>query len=659
MEEKIKKLIVELNAASDAYYGGKEEVMTNFEWDAKFDELSKLEAETGIVFPDSPTQSVSHSDGDDNVAGQKEKHEFPALSLAKTKDIEKLKDWAGDREVNLSWKLDGLTIVATYDNGKISKLLTRGNGEIGTNITFMKDVIRGLPKKIDYKGHLVVRGEAAISYTDFDLINANLPDDQEPYANPRNLASGTLSLDDSHLDVVKERNLTFNAFTLVHIDEPMNSWSERMEYLRKLGFIVVDYEKATKDTLADCVSRWTKLVEDGKMDIPVDGLVICYDDVLYAQGGSITGHHATRAGFAFKWQDEVATTNLRSIVWSCATSVITPVAVFDPVQLEGTTVTRASLCNLSELERLGILDEGKTVVNVIKANKIIPKIVGVVKSEGTLRIPEKCPVCNHPTKIEVGKSGVKILKCSNEDCAAKKIKKFVRFVSKEGMDIDGMSIQTVIRFMNEGYLNSISDIYRLHEHAEAISEMDGFGKRSCEKLMASIEKSKNTDPIHFIKALSIPMIGRDATKKIVGKFGWNGFLKALDDGKSFEDIDGIGEERSKALSLWYADEKNKQLFGELLSILNIKGVEPAGNTASGVCSGLTFVITGDVHHFKNRDEFKEFVESAGGKVAGSVSKKTNYLVNNDAASTSGKNKKAKELGISIITEDEFVAKFKS
>ena len=408
-KQRIEELVKQLNAASAAYYNGQDEIMPNYEWDALFDELTTLEEKTGYIIKDSPTQNAGY---EESGSGQKEPHEYPALSLAKTKQVEELQQWAGVYPIWLSWKLDGLTLVLTYDNGNLVKILTRGNGNLGTNITFLKGAIGGFPQKISYQGHLVVRGEAAISYTDFAQINDMIEDDDEKYANPRNLASGTLNLEDPA--EVKARHVRFHAFTLVHLDEPMVSWGERMHFLEELGFDVVDREATTAQKLPEAIDRWTKLVENGKMDIPVDGLVICYDDTDYAASGSVTGHHATRAGFAFKWQDEAVDTKLKYIEWSCAVSTISPVAVFEPVQIEGTTVSRASLCNISEIERLGIGKE--CTLSVIKANKIIPKCIAVKDAVGAPEIPSQCPVCHAPTKVHVSEnSGTKTLHCTNPD----------------------------------------------------------------------------------------------------------------------------------------------------------------------------------------------------------------------------------------------------
>ena len=643
------ELVKRLNEASEAYYNGREEIMSNYEWDAMFDELVSLEEMTGYILPESPTQNT----GMEENGGEREAHEFPALSLAKTKQISELQKWAEDKSIWLSWKLDGLTLVLTYDNGKLTKILTRGNGTTGTNITYLKNSIKGFPLKIKYQGHLVVRGEATISYTDFELINDTIEDDDEKYANPRNLASGTLSLDDP--EKVKERRVHFHAFTLVYLEEDIVSWGDRMDFLAKEGFAVIDREAFDAQSLPEGIDRWTRKVENGEMDIPVDGLVICYDDTQYASSGSVTGHHATRAGYAFKWQDVSAQSELLYVEWSCAASTISPVAVFKPVSLEGTTVSRASLCNISEMERLGI---GKQcTLEVIKANKIIPKCISVKNAEGTFEVPSNCPVCGAKTQIHISpKSQTKTLHCTNPDCTAKHVKKFTRFVSKSGMDIDGLSIQTMLKFMNEGFIKEFADIYHLSEHAEVIKQMEGFGEKSCANMMRAIEKSRQVKPVNFIYALCIPMIGIDAGKKIIAKDGFEGFLSRLEQGIGFEDIDGIGPEKSGSAMEWYKDDKNQSSLKALLKEVTIEKADIQSD-ASGKCAGLTFVITGEVHYYKNRDEFKAYVEGAGGKVTGSVTSKTSYLVNNDADSGSSKNRKAKELGIPIITEEEFLKQF--
>ena len=649
IKDKIDELVESLNRASKAYYNGADEIMPNYEWDALFDELTQLEEKTGYIRPDSPT----HNAGYEAEAGNREPHEYPALSLAKTKSIEELKKWAGDMPIWLSWKLDGLTLVLTYDGGRLVKILTRGNGTVGSNITFLQDAISGFPKEIPYKGHMVVRGEATISYTDFKLLNDTIEDDDEKYANPRNLASGTLNLDD--VEEVKRRHVVFYAFTLVHIDDDIISWGDRMSYLSDMKFNVVKREATDAAGLDEAVKRWTRDVESGRMDVPVDGLVICYDDTAYAAGGSVTGHHATRAGFAFKWQDEAVDTRLRYIEWSCAVSTISPVAVFEPVQIEGTTVSRASLCNLTEIERLGVGKE--CTLSVIKANKIIPKCIAVKDAVGEVEIPKECPVCHHPTRIFVSKnSGVKTLHCTNPDCTAKNVKKFSRFVSKSGMDIDGLSVQTMLKFINEGFIKQFPDIYHLPEHFEKISSMEGFGEKSCTNMQAAIEKSRHVHPVNLIFALCIPLIGTDAGKKIVNAIGFDGFADRMRNATDFVDIDGIGQEKSGSILEWYASPQNSAMFEALIKELDIEQVD-IKDMSEGSLNGKTFVITGDVHDFANRSEFKAYVESQGGKVTGSVSKKTDYLVNNDTESTSSKNKKAKELGIPIISEDTFIEMF--
>lgn len=646
--DRIRELTSQLNAASAAYYGGQEEIMTNFEWDAGFDELRRLEDETGFSLPESPVQSVGFLPDE---SGQKETHEFPALSLAKTKKLEELQAWAGDRPVWLSWKLDGLTLVLTYDHGSLRRILTRGNGIIGTNITYMKDAIKGFPQKIDYAGHLVVRGEVTISYPDFSKVNAELDEEEEKFANPRNLASGTLSLDIKHIETVKRRRLHFHAFTLVYCEDAPISWGARMDWLEASGFTVVERELTNRDSLPEAVGRWTERVTN--YDQPVDGLVITYDDTEYASGGSVTGHHATRAGFAFKWQDSSAETILDHIVWSCAASSITPVAVFQPVQLEGTTVSRASLVNISELERLGIGADGKTKLEIIKANKIIPKVVAVLQKEGEYTVPDTCPVCGASTEIATSESGTKTLHCKNHDCPAKHLKRFARFVSKDGLDIDGMSIETIRDFVSAGFLHEYADLWHLSKYAEAIEKMDGFGAKSCEKLLAAIEKSRNVKPEYLLNALSIPLIGIDAARRIIRATGWKGFMDRTAEA-GFADIDGIGPEKSSAIMAWM--KQNRQILDNLLRELQIQENAPQQENI-GRCKGLTFVITGDVYRFKNRDDFKAYVDLQGGKVAGSISGKTDYLVNNNMTSTSTKNKKAQSLGIPIISEDEFIVRF--
>lgn len=647
----MKQLVEQLNNASQAYYNGEAELMSDYEWDSKFDQLKLLEDETGIVLPDSPTNKVS----EDSISGKKEPHEFPALSLAKTKSVADLEKWAGNKPIWISWKLDGLTLVVTYDDGKLTKIVTRGDGHIGTNITHLAPAIKGVLPKISEKGHLVIRGEAVISYEDF---NNFLLETESDYANPRNLASGSLTLKD--VDEVKLRHIQWIPFTLVYSDQEILSWGQRMEYLEKLGFQTVEHrfiENPTSVNIQEKIDEFTQKVTHKKQPFPVDGLVITYDDTQYASTGSVTGHHATRAGYAFKWQDEYAETVLDHIEWSCAASTISPVAVFQPVELEGTTVQRASLCNISECERLGIGDAG-TKLQVIKANKIIPKVIKITEKVGVLNIPDKCPVCGAEAHVVLSESGTKKLHCSNADCTAKQLKKFARFVSKDGINIDGISEQTVSTFINHGWIRDYADFYHLKDFAYQITSLDGFGKKSVSKLLESIEKSRNTDSRHLLYALSIPLCGFDVAKRLLSKYT---FKELMETAKTslFDDVfastDGIGPEKSARFVNWFKDDKNYLKVSNLLKELDVKEVEVA--EVGTKCAGQTFVITGDVYHYKNRNELKAYIESQGGKVTGSVSKSTTYLINNDAESQSSKNKKAHQLGISIITEEQFREKF--
>lgn len=656
MEEKLlqmKSLVERLNQASDSYYNGKGELMTDYEWDALFDQLKRLEEETGEILPDSPTNRVS----EDSIVGKKEEHEFAALSLAKTKQVSDLVKWAEDRPIWISWKLDGLTLVVTYDGGKLTKIVTRGNGHIGTNITHLAPAISGIPGTISEKGHLVVRGEAVISYTDFEQF---IIESEGDYANPRNLASGSLTLKD--IEEVKQRHIQWIPFTLVYTERELTSWGERMQMLKDLGMNPVERERIDHPTTENIqleIDKFTEKVTSKKNPFPVDGLVICYDDTAYAATGSVTGHHATRAGFAFKWQDEHADTVLDHIEWSCAASTITPVAVFKPVELEGTTVQRASLCNVSECERLGIGDKG-TRLQVIKANKIIPKVINITEVVGSFVIPNECPVCHAPAVVRESESGTKTLHCTNAACPAKQLKKFARFVSKEGINIDGISEQTVWKFINHGFIREYADFYKLKNYAFEISCFEGFGKKSVSNLLESVEKSRHTDGRHLLYALNIPLCGGDVAKKLLSRYKVKELIETarlsmFDD--EFASIDGIGPEKSAKFIAWFKDDVHFQHVQHLLSELIIEEQEPV--ETGNKCQGLTFVVTGDVHHYKNRNELKAYIESQGGKVTGSVSKSTNFLINNDAASQSSKNKKAHELNIPIITEDEFIEKFRS
>ena len=658
---RMEQLVRELNEASDAYYNGRGERMTDYEWDARFDELKRLEQETGTTLPDSPTQKVS----EDSITGQKEEHEFAALSLAKTKQSAELVKWAEGLPIWISWKLDGLTLVVTYDDGRLTKVVTRGNGHIGTNITHLAKAINGIPQQIAYQGHTVIRGEAVISYDDFEKF---LMESGEDYANPRNLASGSLTLKD--VEEVKQRHIQWIPFTLVHIDDDILSWGDRMVWLEQQGFQTVEHERVEHpgiDAVENVINAFTEKVTSKQNPYPVDGLVICYDDTEYAQTGSVTGHHATKAGLAFKWQDEAADTVLQEIEWSCAASTISPVAIFRPVELEGTTVKRASLCNISECERLGIGTKG-TEISVIKANKIIPKVIKVIRTEGTLEIPHECPVCHANTEIRISEaSGTKTLHCTNPECPAKQLKKFARFVSKEGMNIDGISEQTLAKFINLGWVSEYADIYDLRSHIRDLANMEGFGEKSASNIMRSIDRSANVEAHRLLYALNIPLCGLDVCKRLLSAYPLDELVAEAvkETGDLFEPyqeassvfahVNGIGPEKSASFVNWFRDDHNRQRYQRLREKIQVSQVanEPSGS----LCEGLTFVVTGDVHHYKNRNELKAYIESQGGKVASAVSGSTSFLINNDVTSTSGKNQKAHQLGIPIISEDEFMERF--
>ena len=648
--ERMRDLVARLNAAAKVYYQGEDEIMTNFEYDALYDELVALEEKTGVVLSGSPTVQVGYETLSELP---KEAHIAPMLSLGKTKEREELVQWLTSREGLLSLKLDGLSVILTYQNGFLVKALTRGNGEIGEVITNNAKTFKNIPAKIPYTGTLVIRGEALIRYSDFKVLNESFSDIQEKYKNPRNLCSGTVR--QLNNEITAKRNVHYYVYNLIQSDPEIkfDYKEEELIWLDKQGFDTVPYKKVTGKNILSAIDDFSETITNG-FDLPSDGLVLTYDDISYSRSLGRTAKFP-RDSIAFKWQDESVETKLDYIEWSCAVSTISPVAVFEPVQIEGTTVSRASLCNLSEIERLGIGKE--CTLEVIKANKIIPKCIAVKDAVGEVEIPKECPVCHAPTEIRISKnSGTKTLHCTNPDCTAKNVKKFTRFVSKWGMDIDGLSIQTMLKFINEGYIHEFADIYRLKDHFDVISQMEGFGEKSVANMEQSIEKSRQVHPVNFIFALCIPLIGVDAGKKIVAAIGFEGFLQRLHQGDGFEDIEGIGAERSRSIVTWYQNEKNHSGFEDLLHELSIEHVE-VQDTSSGSCAGLSFVITGDVHHYKNRDEFKAYVESQGGKVTGSVSKKTAYLVNNDVESASSKNRKAKELGIPIISEDTFIKQF--
>lgn len=659
--QRMGQLVRELNEASKTYYNGLAEQMTDYEWDRRFDELKQLEAETGTTLPDSPTQRVS----EDTITGQKEEHEFAALSLAKTKKVDELVKWAEGRSIWISWKLDGLTLVVTYDDGRLTKIVTRGNGHIGTNITHLAQAISGIPAEIKATGHMVIRGEAVISYDDFERY---VMESGEDYANPRNLASGSLSVKDPQ--DIKDRHIRWIPFTLVFTEQNINSWGERMDWLDQLGFNTVERRLVNmpeEGSVDGVINVFTNEVTSKQNPFPVDGLVVCYDDTAYAQTGSVTGHHATRAGLAFKWQDEAADTMLKEVEWSCAASTISPVAVFQPVELEGTTVKRASLCNISECERLGIGGPG-TQISVIKANKIIPKVIAVTQSIGTFIVPDECPVCHAATQIVVSEaSGTKTLRCTNPDCAAKQLRKLARFVSKEGMNIDGISEQTLAKFINLGWISEYADIYELRKHIFELSRMEGFGEKSASNIMRSIDRSREVEAHRLLFALNIPLCGLDVCKRLLSAYPLDDlvneavkqsndlFATQAEPQEVFAHVNGIGPEKSAQFVLWFRNSGNMERYRRLKEKLTIKAtaLTPTGNA----CEGLTFVITGDLHHYKNRNELKTYIESQGGKVASAVSGSTSYLINNDVTSTSGKNKKAQQLGIPILSEDDFITHF--
>lgn len=650
IEEQMKELIQRLNAASDAYYNGQAELLSDTEWDQLFDKLQNLEQTTGIILSNSPTHKVSA----DTVYGQKEEHLYPALSLAKTKSVSELVKWANGKKIWMSWKLDGLTLVVTYQKGKLLKIVTRGDGHIGTNITHLAQGIFGIPEHIDYQGELVIRGEALISYADFEQY---IRETGEDYANPRNLAAGSLNL--KKAQEVKRRNIHFRPFTLVYIDQTINCWGERMKFLTTLGFDVVEHIcllNSDEEHMQNAVEQFSKQVMERVNPYPVDGLVIVYDDILYAQKGNVTGHHATRAGLAFKWKDQSKITKLIGIEWSNAISTISPIALFEPIELEGTSVKRASLVNISECERLGIGDKG-TVLEVIKANMIIPKILSVKQKVGQLVIPEKCPVCHAKTSIQISKvSGTKTLKCSNDDCPAKALKQYVRFVSKQGVDIEGINEATLARFIACGWIHSYADIYHLERYKDEIAQLDGFGEKSAFNIISSLIKAKKVRADKFLVALSIPLVGIDVARRLLKAYSFNELWQlAMVKEKDFlASIEGIGPQKSASFINFVQDPRKQEEVKKLLAIIEI---EDLANNNNNSLAGLTFVITGELRHFPNRSALKELIQSQGGKVTSSISKATSFLINNDVNSTSTKNKKAKELAIPIISEAELCTRF--
>ena len=636
MREKIEIL----NKAAKAYYQDAEEIMSNFEYDKLYDELEALEKETGVILAGSPTQQVGYE-----VLSElpKEAHPSRMLSLDKTKDREALRSWLGEQKGLLSWKLDGLTIVLTYENGGLVKALTRGNGEVGEVITNNARVFANLPLEIPYKGRLVLRGEAIIRYTDFEKINAAIPDADAKYKNPRNLCSGSVRQLNNR--ITAERNVNFFAFSLVEADgvDFVNSREEQLKWLAGQGFDVVEYRPVTAETIVDAVGAFETEVESS--DLPSDGLVLVLDDIAYSRGLGTTAKFP-RDSIAFKWRDQIAETILQEIEWSASrTGLINPVAIFEPVELEGTTVSRASVHNISVMQdlKLGIGD----TITVYKANMIIPQIAENLTGSNNIEIPAACPVCGAATEIK-SDSGVKTLYCTNPDCQAKQIKRFTLFVSRDAMNIDGLSEATIEKFIAEGLVKELVDLFHMEQHRDVIINMEGFGEKSFDNLIASVEKARETTPERLLYALGIPGIGVANAKVIAKACGrkWADIVSLTRD--QLLEIDGIGDIMAEAYVAHFADEEKRAEADAIAAEVSLD--ETAEETAD-FFSGMTFVITGSLDHYDNRDALKAAIEQAGGKVAGSVSKKTSYLVNNDVNSTSGKNKKAKELGVPIIDEE--------
>lgn len=641
--ERMKELVSLLNKASRAYYQEAQEIMSNYEYDRLYDELKDLEDELGITLSNSPTVNVGYE-----VVSElpKERHESPMLSLDKTKEVEELKNFVGDQKVLMSWKMDGLTVVLTYRDGKLYKAVTRGNGEVGEVITNNAKVFKNVPVQIAYQGELILRGEAVIGYKDFEKINQEIEDVDARYKNPRNLCSG--SVRQLNNQITAKRNVMFYAFTLVQADgvDFQNSRACQMEWLKSQGFTTVEYYMVTRDTVEDEVAKFSSKISEN--DFPSDGLVLTYDDIAYGRSLGRTAKFP-RDSFAFKWQDEIRETVLREIEWSPSrTGLINPVAIFDPVELEGTTVSRASVHNISIMEELelGIGDR----IEVYKANMIIPQIAENLTRSGVKDIPCKCPVCQGETKIrQVGNA--KALYCMNPECQAKHVKSFALFVSRDALNIEGLSEATLEKFISRGYIHTFADIFHLDQYKEEIQKMEGFGEKSYKKLTESIEKARTTTLPRVIYSLGIAGIGLANAKVICRelKYDVESLLKVSEE--ELNEIQGVGEVLAKAFVGYFADAKHVENFRRLLNELTIPEETV---TKQQIFEGVNFVITGSVKHFANRGEVKELIESLGGKVTGSVTSKTNYLINNDVTSTSSKNKKANELGIPIISEETFL-----
>ena len=641
--KRMQELVELLNKAGKAYYQDAQEIMSNYEYDALYDELKGLEEELGTVMASSPTVNVGYE-----VLSElpKERHESPMLSLDKTKEVARLKEFVGDQMAVISWKMDGLTVVLTYRDGKLYKAVTRGNGEVGEVITNNAKVFKNVPVQIAYQGELILRGEAVIGYKDFEKINQEIEDVDARYKNPRNLCSG--SVRQLNNQITAKRNVMFYAFTLVQADgvDFQNSRACQMEWLKSQGFTTVEYYMVTRDTVEDEVAKFSSKISEN--DFPSDGLVLTYDDIAYGRSLGRTAKFP-RDSFAFKWQDEIRETVLREIEWSPSrTGLINPVAIFDPVELEGTTVSRASVHNISIMEELelGIGDR----IEVYKANMIIPQIAENLTRSGVKDIPCKCPVCQGETKIrQVGNA--KALYCMNPECQAKHVKSFALFVSRDALNIEGLSEATLEKFISRGYIHTFADIFHLDQYKEEIQKIEGFGEKSYKKLTESIEKARTTTLPRVIYSLGIAGIGLANAKVICRelKYDVESLLKVSEE--ELNEIQGVGEVLAKAFVGYFADAKHVENFRRLLNELTIPEETV---TKQQIFEGVNFVITGSVKHFANRGEVKELIESLGGKVTGSVTSKTNYLINNDVASSSSKNKKARELGVPILSEEEFL-----
>ena len=640
---RMRELIDKLNEANKAYYAEDREIMSNYEYDALYDELVKLEESTGITMSDSPTVNVGYSSVDELP---KERHDKPMLSLGKTKDREELKSWLGDKEGLLSFKLDGLTIVLTYEEGRLKKAVTRGNGEVGEVITANAMVFKNVPHKISYKGRLILRGEAVIKYSDFEKINSEIEDADAKYKNPRNLCSG--SVRQLNNEITAKRNVYLYAFSLVEAtDENFNNSVEcQFNFLKKQGFDVVHYVRVDSSNILEEIENYSKLVTE--YDIPSDGLVLTYDDIAYGESLGRTAKFP-RNSIAFKWQDEIRETVLRQIEWSPSrTGLINPVAIFDPVELEGTTVSRASVHNVSIVRelKLGIGDH----ITVYKANMIIPQIAKNLTQSGDLTIPNTCPACGGETKL-IKDSMAWTLNCTNPACPAKQIKSFALFTSRDAMNMEGISENTLEKLLATGILSDFTDLYKLSDHKDVIVALEGFGEKSYEKMIDSIEASRNTTLPRVLYALGIPGIGVANAKVICRHFEYNPEYIINADADELSEVEGIGEILAKGIVDYFSLEKNKKLFCDILKELRLEEVKV--DRSNDMVNGRSFVITGSLNTYANRDELKAKIESLGGKVTGSVSAKCECLINNDVASTSSKNKKAKELGVRIISEEDF------